>query len=83
MTTAPSYALLAVVPPVPPAPVSVRRGHPTAEELAALLGALAVVARRSAAQGGGPAPVLSRWRVGSGLRAAMPHGPGAWRAALR
>ena len=65
------------------APVSVRRGHPTAEELAALLGALAVVARRAAAQAGEPAPVVSRWRTGSGLRAAMPHGPGAWRAALR
>ena len=67
----------------PSAPVTVRRGHPTAEELAALLGALAVVARRADAQGSGPAPVVSRWRARAGLRAAMPHGPGAWRAALR
>ena len=65
------------------APVTVRRGHPTAEELAALLGALAVVARRADAQADGPAPVLSRWRTGAGLRTVMPHGPGAWRAALR
>lgn len=64
-------------------PVTVRRGHPTAEELAALLGALAVMARRSTKQEDGPAPALSRWRTESGLRAVMPHGPGAWRAAVR
>ena len=73
----------ALLPASPTEPVSVRRGHPTAEELAALLAALAVVARRAAAQDAPPARPPSRWRARSGLRSPMPRGPGAWRAALR
>lgn len=69
-------------PTIVPVPVTVRRGHPTAEELAALIAALTVVARHAASQGVGPVPV-SRWRTGTGMRAPLLHGPDAWRAGLR
>lgn len=70
-------------PMIVPVPVVVRRGHPTAEELAALVAALTVVARHAASQQeAGPGPV-SRWRTGVGLRGPMTHGPSAWQAALR
>lgn len=66
-----------------PVPVVVRRGHPTPEELAALVAALTVVARHTAAQQeAAPVPV-SRWGTRVGLRSPMAYGPGAWQAGLR
>jgi hypothetical protein len=54
------------------------RGVPTAEELAALVGAIAVRTRQAAA----PAPVaVSTWaRSGRPAGTAPAAGPGAWRA---
>lgn len=69
-------------PTIVPVPVVVRRGHPTPEELAALVAALTVVARHAAAQGEVVPARASRWRTRVGLRAPMTYGPGAWQAAL-
>jgi hypothetical protein len=51
------------------------RGNPTTEELAALI---AIVASRGAAEPA-PLPVRSLW-ARPVMRAALPHGHGAWRA---
>ena len=61
--------------PAPPRPMlTVVRGGPTAEQLAALV---AVVTSRAAGSGEPPAP--SEWAPPV-LRSPLAHGPGAWRA---
>jgi hypothetical protein len=63
--------------PVPP--LAVTRGAPTAEELAALVVALA--SRPAARPGGGRAGRPSEWAAKTRtLRAPVHRGPGAWRA---
>ncbi|WP_089247211.1 acyl-CoA carboxylase subunit epsilon [Asanoa hainanensis] len=54
----------------------VTRGVPTAEQLAALVGALSVRLRPAP---GGASPVSSLW-TRSARPGAVPPGPGAWRA---
>jgi hypothetical protein len=59
---------------------AVVRGTPTAEELAALVGALVQRSRATAAPA---APVdRSRWRDSGLPRSAPRPGPGAWRASV-
>ena len=61
--------------PAPPRPLlTVVRGGPTAEQLAALI---AVVTSRAAGSGEHPAP--SQWAQPV-LRSPLAHGPAAWRA---
>lgn len=55
----------------------VLRGDPTAEELAALVGAL-LAGRRTAIPG--PAAPASRWARSARPTVALRPGPGAWRA---
>ncbi|MCW3838786.1 acyl-CoA carboxylase subunit epsilon [Micromonospora yasonensis] len=55
------------------------RGVPTAEELAALVGAIVVRTRPTAAPA--PAPVSHWARSARPVGAALATGPGAWRAA--
>ncbi len=65
--------------PAPPAPplLSIVRGNPTAEQLAALT---AVVAARAAVVAAEPAPAARPlWSVPR-LRGALHAGPSAWRA---
>ena len=65
------------LPAVPAAPLlTVLRGEPTAEQLAALV---AVLAARSAGAEPTPAPAASLWSAPQ-LRQPLHPGPGAWRA---
>lgn len=59
----------------------VHGGEPTDDQLAALVTALAVVARASASE---PAPARSAWvdRAGA-MRSPVRVGPGAWRSSGR
>ena len=58
--------------------VTVLRGRPTPEEVAALVAALSVVHRRTTE----PPPPLSRWGDRSdAVRAVITARPGAWRSA--
>ncbi|MEV6372768.1 acyl-CoA carboxylase subunit epsilon [Micromonospora musae] len=52
------------------------RGVPTAEELAALVGAVVTRSRPAAA----PAPAASAWARSGRPTAGVTAGPGAWRA---
>lgn len=57
--------------------VTVLRGRPTSEEVAALVAALSLVHRRTTE----PAPPLSRWGDrADAVRATSSARPGAWRA---
>ena len=65
-----------VTPPARPL-LTVVRGEPTPEQLAALTAVIA--ARASAGSDAGPAPTRSLWRTPV-LRTPLTPGPGAWRA---
>lgn len=56
--------------------LSVVRGEPSPEELAALV---AVISARAAAAGEPDAPARPAWGAPV-LRGPLPHGPGAWRS---
>ncbi len=60
--------------------LSVVRGRPTAEELAALV---AVLAARGAPEPAGPPPVPSLWRDHGARLGVLTPGPLAWRASFR